>query len=218
MPTLDTTPGAPSSVPKGQVPVERLAAASTGAAPPRDADLVARIADHDETALAALHGRYAGTLLALCRRILGGAGEAEEVVQEAFLQVWRQAARYDPARSSVSSWLVLIARSRAIDRLRNRRVAERIATEAGADAPRVDASLDGIANVFFAERRARILAALDALPPEQREVIELAFFRGMTQNEIAQRTSTPLGTVKTRTLLAMKKLRAALAADLRELL
>jgi RNA polymerase sigma-70 factor (ECF subfamily) len=189
-----------------------------GAAPPRDAELVARIARGDEAALGVLYHRFAGTLLALCRRILGTAADAEDVVQEAFVQVWKQAARYDPDRSSVQSWLVLITRSRAIDRLRNRRVTDRIAVEAHADAPRIDASLDGIANVFFAERRARIRQALGALPAEQREVIELAFFRGLTQNEIALRTGTPLGTVKTRTLLAMKKLRQALGPDLKDLL
>jgi RNA polymerase sigma-70 factor (ECF subfamily) len=187
-------------------------------APLRDADLVARIADRDEIALATLYRRHAGTLLALGLRILGAAGDAEDVVQETFLQVWRQAARYDPTRSSVSSWLVLMARSRAIDRLRNRRVAERVVHAAEGEASEVDTSPGAERNVFFAERRARIRRALAALPAEQREVIELAFFRGLTQSEIALKTSTPLGTVKTRTLLAMKKLRAALETDLRELL
>jgi RNA polymerase sigma-70 factor (ECF subfamily) len=187
-------------------------------APLLDADLVGRIADRDETALATLYRRHAGTLLALSLRILGASGDAEDVVQETFLQVWRQAARYDPTRSSVNSWLVLIARSRAIDRLRSRRVAERIALAAEGEASEVDTSPAADRNVFFAERRARIRRALAALPAEQREVIELAFFRGLTQIEIALRTSTPLGTVKTRTLLAMKKLRAALETDLRELL
>jgi RNA polymerase sigma-70 factor (ECF subfamily) len=140
------------------------------------------------------------------------------VVQETFIQVWRQAARYDPARSSVTGWLVLIARSRAIDRLRTRRVAERSALEAGQEKPRVDTSPEGDRNVFLAERRGRIRRALAMLPGEQRTVIELAFFRGLTQSEISLRTGTPLGTVKTRTLLAMKKLRAALASELRELL
>jgi RNA polymerase sigma-70 factor (ECF subfamily) len=198
MPTLDSTPGA--------LP-----------APRRDADIVARIADRDEAALAELYDRFAPTLLAICGRILSNAGDAEDVVQEVFLQVWRQAARYDPGRSSVSGGLSLIARSRAIDRLRNRRVGERTAAEAHAESPR-DASPEGARNVFHAERRARIRSALADLPAEQRQVVELAFFRGLTQNEIAAETGTPLGTVKTRTLLAMKKLRQALASDLRELL
>lgn len=199
MPTPDTTQG-------------------TLPAPPRDAELLARIAERDESALGALYDRFAPTLLAICARILGSSGDADDVVQEVFLQVWRQASRYDPARSSVSGWLSLIARSRAIDRLRNRRVADRVAAESHAEDPRTDASPEGLRNVFLAERRARIEGALQALPAEQREVIELAFFRGLTQNEIAERTGTPLGTVKTRTLLAMKKLRKALAPDLGELL
>ena len=184
----------------------------------RDADLVARMIERDESALETLYSRHAPTLLALSRRILAAEADAEDVVQEAFLQAWRQASRYDPGRSSVTSWLVLIARSRAIDRLRGRRVAERVAIEAVVSDPAPDTSLTGERNVFFAERGARIRRALAALPAEQQEVIELSFFRGLTQTEIAQRTGTPLGTVKTRTLLAMKKLRAALRADLRELL
>jgi RNA polymerase sigma-70 factor (ECF subfamily) len=199
MTTPETSPGAPR------------------AARP-DADLVARIADRDEAALAVLYDRFAGTLLAIGTRILGSAGEAEDVVQEVFLQVWRQAGRYDPARASVSGWLSLITRSRAIDRLRNRRVGERTATDAYAERPESDASPEGATNVLFAERRTRIAEALRDLPAEQREVIQLAFFEGLTQNEIAVRTATPLGTVKTRTLLALKKLRNALREELEGLL
>lgn len=199
MPTPDTTQGAFS-------------------APPRDADLVARIAERDENALAALYDRFAATLLALCRRILGATADAEDVLQEVFLQVWRQAPRYDPTRASVSSWLILIARSRAIDRLRNRRVGERSAVDAAAAEPVRHASPEGPANVFLAERRARLREALASLPEEQREVVELAFFGGLTQSEISARTGIPLGTVKTRTLLAMKKLRKALESELEVLL
>jgi RNA polymerase sigma-70 factor (ECF subfamily) len=186
-------------------------------APPRDADLVRRVAERDESAMGELYDRFAPSLLAICGRILGRGAEADDVVQEVFLQVWRQAARYDSGRSSVAGWLALIARSRAIDRLRSRRVAERTADQANAENPRLHASSEGPRNVLFAERRARIADALGALPGEQREVIELAFFAGLTQSEIALRTGTPLGTVKTRTLLAMKKLRAALESELAEL-
>jgi RNA polymerase sigma-70 factor (ECF subfamily) len=191
-------------------------------APPRDRDLVARIAERNESALAMLYERFSGTIYALCLRILGASGDAEDVLQETFLQVWRQASRYDPTRSSVSSWLILIARSRAIDRLRSRRVAERAAVEAAVESsvsgPPEDASPEGVRNVFLGERRRRIRVALEALPAEQREVIELAFFRGLTQSEIALRTASPLGTVKTRTLLAMKKLRQELLPELEALL
>jgi len=95
-----------------------------------DGELLRRVRDRREEALAELYDRYASLLLALAHRVLGEAGEAEEVLQEAFLQVWNQAARYDPSRSSVSTWLILITRSRAIDRLRTRRVEERTTSAA----------------------------------------------------------------------------------------
>lgn len=183
-----------------------------------DAELVARIVDSDSAALAGLYDRFSPVLLALIRRVVGAAGDAEEVLQEVFIQVWRQADRYDSSRSSVSNWLSLITRSRSIDRLRKLQVKDRTAQAAFAEDPRLDTSPEGVRNVLFLERRDRIRSALDELPEAQRQVIELAFFKGMTQSEIAEGIGIPLGTVKTRTLLAMKKLREALKEDLRELL
>ena len=183
-----------------------------------DADLVARIVSRETEALGALYDRYARVLLALIRRIVGAAGEAEEVLQEVFLQVWNQAERYDSSRSSVSNWLSLISRSRSIDCLRKANVKERTARKAFEEDPRLDTSPEGPTDVLFVERRTRIRVALGDLPEEQRLVIELAFFKGLTQTEIAASTSIPLGTVKTRTLLAMKKLRRALRDDLKDLL
>ena len=185
---------------------------------PSDADLLARVVNHEPDALGDLYDRYSRILLALIRRIVGGAGEAEEVLQEAFLQVWNQAERYDPSRSSVSNWLSLISRSRSIDCLRKANVKERTAQKAFEEDPRLETSPEGPADVLFTERRIRIRRALRDLPVEQKAVIELAFFEGLTQTEIAERTGIPLGTVKTRTLLAMKKLRKALRDDLRDLL
>jgi RNA polymerase sigma-70 factor (ECF subfamily) len=183
-----------------------------------DAELVRRVVERDGDALSELYDRFSGVLLALIRRVVGGAGDAEEVLQEVFVQVWRQADRYDPKRSSVSNWLSLISRSRSIDRLRKVRVKERTAQAASVEDPRRDTSPEGARNVLFKERRARIREALGELPKEQRRVIELTFFEGMTQSEISHSTGIPLGTVKTRTLLAMKKLRKALQHELRELL
>jgi len=154
----------------------------------------------------------------LIQRVVGAAGDAEEVLQEVFVQVWKQADRYDAKRSSVSNWLTLITRSRSIDRLRKLQVKDRTAQAAFAEDPRIDTSPEGARNVLFVERRVRIRAALAELPDAQSQVIELAFFEGLTQSEIAGKTGIPLGTVKTRTLLAMKKLREALREDLRELL
>ncbi len=193
-------------------------AAAAPSAREHDLRLLERIAEGDGVALAELYDRLAPMLLALARRILEDPAEAEEVVQEAFLQVWNQAGRYEARRSAVSTWLVLITRSRSIDRLRTRRVVGRTLEGFQQERKGDHASPEGAASVQDEERRLRVRRELDTLPPDQREVLELAFFEGLTQNEIAERTGTPLGTVKTRTLLAMKKLRKALQDEIRELL
>jgi len=194
---------------------------SRSTAPLRSSDdlaIVRRIGRSDAAALAELYDRYAGMLLALARRILGAGGEAEEVLQESLLQVWNQAERYDPARSSVSTWLILITRSRALDRLRSRVARDRTKEAAAAEPPLPDTSSRGEEHVLHRERHDRVRAALAELPDEQRRVLELAFYEGLSQSEIATRTGTPLGTVKTRALLGMKKLRQALRPILRELM
>ena len=183
-----------------------------------ETDLVRRIAAGDEPALAELYDRYAGLLVALSRRVLGNQQEAEDVLQDVFVQVWNQAPRYESRRSSVSTWLVMIARSRSIDRLRSRKVQERTAQTAHQLDPKTDTSPEGMGNVLHSERHGRVRDELAKLPAEQRQVLELAFFGGFTQTEISSQTGVPLGTVKTRTLLAMKKLRKALKAEIEELL
>ena len=183
-----------------------------------DAQIVRRIGAGDSAALAELYDRYSGMLQALAARVLGNIGDAEEVLQEAFLQVWRQAGRWDPARSSVSTWLVLITRSRAIDRLRSRNVKQRTLTAVQSENRNTHTSPQGARDVLLSERRKRLDTEMQALPTEQRDVLEMAFYRGMTQREISESTGIPLGTVKTRTLLAMKKLRTALAAEIEDLL
>lgn len=183
-----------------------------------DVALVKRIGEGDEQALASLYDRYAGLLTSLSRRILHDPSDAEETLQEVFVQVWKQAARYDSRRSSVSTWLVLITRSRSIDRLRSRQVKDRTLDSLQQEKSPTHTSHEGTSNVLLTERRKRLRAELAVLPAEQRRVLELAFFQGLTQSEISDSTGIPLGTVKTRTLLAMKKLRAALAADIGDLL
>ena len=183
-----------------------------------DAFLVRQVADRRPEALAELYDRYSPTLLGLAKRVLGNTSDAEEVLQEVFVHVWNHAGRYDAGRSSVPTWLVLIARSRAIDRLRSRRVVERTHEAAQQESPGEHTSPEGADNVFMQERRERVRRELAKLPPEQREVLEMAFYQGLTQTEIATRADIPLGTVKTRTLLAMKKLRNALRPEIRELL
>ena len=193
---------------------------------PHDADLeaapdpalVAAVAAGDAAALSLLYDRFSGMLMGLAHRILGDAADAEEILQEAFLQAWRQAGRYDPKRSSVSTWLVLITRSRAIDRLRSRKVKDRTLLGVRQEKKGSHTSPEGVADVLRDERGRRLRREMALLPSEQREVLEMAFFRGMTQSEIARRTGIPLGTVKTRSLLAMRKLRKALSEEIEELL
>lgn len=183
-----------------------------------DLALLRQVADGQAEALGVLYDRYAPTLLALGKRILGSLTDAEEILQEVFLYVWNHAARYDRSRSSVSTWLVLVARSRAIDRLRTRKVVERTHETAHQEAPPGHASPEGLDAVFVRERRERVRGEMDKLPPEQKQVLEMAFYEGLSQSEIAVKADLPLGTVKTRTLLAMKKLRGALRDEIRQLL
>jgi RNA polymerase sigma-70 factor (ECF subfamily) len=183
-----------------------------------DLEIVGRMRNGEAEALAELYDRYAPLLLAVTRRILGAAGDAEEALQETLLQAWNQAERYDPSRSSVSTWLILIARSRALDRLRSRGARDRAAVAAAAEPPPLDTSSRLDEHVLHGERRRRVRQAVAELPEEQRRVIELAFYEGLSQSEIATRTGAPLGTVKTRALLGMKKLRQALRSDIRELM
>jgi RNA polymerase sigma-70 factor (ECF subfamily) len=191
---------------------------SSPAEPLTDAALVRLVVDRRPEALSALYDRYAPALLAVTRRILGSPADAEEVLQEVFLHVWNHAGRYDAGRSSVSTWLILIARSRGIDRLRARKVVERTHETSAQGNPVEHASPEGVENVFLQERRERMREEMGKLPDEQRQVLEMAFYEGLSQSEIAARSGLPLGTVKTRTLLAMKKLRNALRDQIRELL
>ena len=183
-----------------------------------DAELLEAMARGEQDALGELYDRFSANLLALAGRVLKSSADAEEVLQEVFIHAWNQAERYDPARSSVSTWLVLITRSRAIDRLRSRKVSDRTTLAMQREKTHDHTSPEGVGNVLAHERRERVRDELKKLPPEQRQVLELAFYGGMTQSEIAESTETPLGTVKTRTLLAMKKLRKALDDEIRELL
>ena len=183
-----------------------------------DGVLVRLVDDRRPEALEVLYARYAPSLLALSKRILGSLPDAEEVLQEIFLYIWNHPRRYDSARSSVATWLMLLARSRAIDRLRTRKVVERTHENSALGNPAPHASSDSLDTVFLEQRRERVQRELDRLPPEQRQVLEMAFYQGLSQSEIAAKADLPLGTVKTRTLLAMKKLRNALRDEIRQLL
>ena len=177
-----------------------------------DTELLGAVTSRDAEGLAALYDRYATGLNGLALRITGDSADAEEVVSDVFAQVWRDASRFDPARGSVATWLVTITRSRALDVLRARGRRARLAESAARETP-VQAAAMGTppehadARTFAAEREVRVRDALAALPDEQRQVLELAYFAGMSQSEIAAELATPLGTIKTRARLAFVKLR-----------
>ena len=154
-------------------------------------------------------------LYAVAYRIVGQRADAEEVVLEAFAQAWREAPRFEPGRGSVAGWLTMIARSRALDLVRARSRRDRITASAAADRPGTPPAWaswrpDPGGALDHAERRARSAQALDTLSPPQRQAIELAYFEGLSQSEIAERLQEPLGTMKTRVRLGMQKLRECL--------
>jgi RNA polymerase sigma-70 factor, ECF subfamily len=190
---------------------------AAGAVPAADLDgaLLRRMAAGDESALGALYDRWSALVHSVVARIVADPGDAEELVEETFLQAWRQAGRYEGARGGVSTWLVVMARSRALDRVRlagHRRAAAaeplESAEAAGSLRPSDDTPLDA---AEIAETRQIVHAAMEKLPADQRETLELAYFKGMSQSEIAEATGQPLGTVKTRCRLGLQKLREALS-------
>jgi RNA polymerase sigma-70 factor (ECF subfamily) len=174
-----------------------------------DIALLKAIVAKDEAALAKLYDRYRVILFGLLMRILNNREEAEDVLQEVFLQVWRRAADFDENRGRPFTWLVTLTRSRGIDRLRTLAVRERVAI-AGAK-EESEAVSDAASDAFRSEQRGLVTDALDQLPDEQKRPLMLAYFDGLTQSEIAARLGAPLGTVKTRMRTGMMKLREVLA-------
>jgi RNA polymerase sigma-70 factor (ECF subfamily) len=183
--------------------------------PVADSDLVTQAAVGDERAVAELYDRYGQVLYAVAYRIVGQRADAEEVVLDAFAQAWREATRFDTSRGSVAGWLTTIARSRALDLVRARSRRDRITATAAAERPDSSPAMGGwrvdpSTAVDLAERRRQVQLAMEALSPPQRRAIELAYFEGLSQSEIAELLQEPLGTIKTRVRLGMQKLREAL--------
>jgi RNA polymerase sigma-70 factor (ECF subfamily) len=176
----------------------------------QEIQLIQRMAAGDENALGELYDRWRNIVFALAARIVGDARDAEEVLEDAFWQAWRQAPRYDASRGTVGTWLLTIARSRALDRVRaqSRRlpVDERLDAES-----ELEPEPDSGEPLERADERRIVRVALDELPKEQRQTLELAYFEGLSQSEIAKRTGEPLGTIKTRMRLALRKMRERLS-------
>ena len=199
--------------------VEGLASAETEAAtrpldylsaPPER--VVAEIARHDIHALEALYDRYGDIVYSVSLRVVGDTQLAEDITQEVFLRLWRRPDLFDESRGRFLTWLLSVARNRAIDELRSRvRRHAHEAQDAAAEAlPAKDEGDDPLAQALHLDERVAVRRALALLPPEQRLVIELAYFGGYTQQEIATRLRQPLGTVKTRVRLGLQKLRPLL--------
>jgi RNA polymerase sigma-70 factor, ECF subfamily len=178
-----------------------------------DADrlLLDRMAGGDHQAFAELYDRHARPVFSLALRIVRDQRDAEEVVQDVFAQAWRQSGRYSASRGSVIAWLMTLARSRALDRLRGRRARP----DASADSDPIVAIPDSAApadeQLSASARAGRVRAAVEALPLVERLAIELAFFEGLTHTEVADRLEQPLGTVKTRIRQGLLKLRDQLS-------
>ena len=177
-----------------------------------DRQLVLAVADGSSEALGRLYDRHAATVYALARRILSRLEDAEEVVQDVFAQVWRQAHQYRTDRATVAGWIVMLARTRAIDRLRSRRARpdEDRGIDPAAASPMASSGPTPEQTVLAADVAARVRQALAGLPEKERDLLELAYYRGLTHTEIAEQTGIPLGTVKTRIRSGMDALRGAL--------
>lgn len=180
----------------------------------QDAALLARIRDRDERAMEELYGRFSGPLYSLAYQVTGADRFAQDVVQEVFIAVWKDAGRFDPNRGALSSWLFSLARHKAIDLVR--REANVRKRTADVDLSFEEAPDDVHQEAWLNHRRDRVRAAITELPDAQREALELAFFAGLTHVEVAERLGIPLGTAKTRIRTALLKLREQIGTSLSE--
>ena len=174
--------------------------------PEEDAILLGRVTRGDEAAMAALYDRYSRVVYSVALRVLRDASAAEDILQEIFMQIWRQPESFVSARGSLAGWLAVVARNRSIDVLRRKKPTEQV--EDVALATPGNLAEEGERNIMM--QRAKIVIA--QLPPEQRKTLEMAFFDGLTHSEIAEMTGDPLGTVKTRIRSALLVLRKAFQA------
>ena len=184
-----------------------------------DHELVSRMAAGDERALGQFYDRFSNLVYSLAFKILGDSADAEEAVADAFLQVWNTAEKFDAGRASPAAWVTMITRTRALDRVRSRKRRALVLETATAESDDVEATALPISSqgnqpdrqAEQADFRGRVERTLRELPDNQRKVIELAYFGGLSHSEIAETLNEPLGTIKTRVRSALSKLRGALA-------
>jgi RNA polymerase sigma-70 factor, ECF subfamily len=177
----------------------------------QDRQCLERVRQGDTRALAELYDRYTPLLYPVVLRILRSGAEADDALQEAWLQVWKRSATYDPKRGSVAAWLLTVARTRALDRYRS--LAARGRAESKVDPDPVNAPADPQADATRGQIGERVREAMASLEPRQREVIEIAYFQGLSQSEIAEKIGAPLGTVKSWTRQALTRLREMLPQE-----
>ena len=176
---------------------------------PSDLELMRGIQAENPDALSQLYDRYNGILKALILRVVHNEAEADDLLQEIFMEIWKQAKNFSPEKGKPLGWMVTLARRRAIDGLRKRQAYQRAEERLQAETEQQpDAWVQNTTEeeITFSDTRTLVRKMLDRVPPAQRQAIELAFFRGMSQREIAAKTNTPLGTVKTRLELGLKKI------------
>jgi RNA polymerase sigma-70 factor (ECF subfamily) len=194
-------------MPDGQ---DRVNTSSTGEAD--DRALLRAVAAGDKEALRQLYTRHSAVLFALSLRVLSDHTEAEDVLQEAFVQIWKTAGSFDEGRGKPLGWLIMLTRSRAIDRLRSRKTRSRVTESMANDSSQSGETTTPSDEAQASEAQRTVRDALKSLPSEQRVPIEMAYFGGLTQFEIAQQLSQPLGTVKTRMRNGMMRLREQLGS------
>jgi RNA polymerase sigma-70 factor, ECF subfamily len=174
----------------------------------RDIELLRQIAAGDRTSFAEFYDRHSTLMFSVACKILNDTSEAEDVLQEAFVQIWEKAGKFDPKLGKASSWAAILVRNKAIDRIRASQRRTRLAEEAGAE-QEAAANVEGTANktIYGHEKANLVQLAIVELPVEQRQAIELAYFSGLTQDEISKKLNQPLGTIKARIRRGLLKLR-----------
>lgn len=180
------------------------------------AGLLSAMAQGDKSALGQLYDALAKPLYSLAYRVLNDGTEAQDVVHDVFVQIWQKAATYDASRGTVFSWAATLTRNRAIDRVRTRKRRAELLTEFAPDlqAESPESHHDSAASLWVRQKATTVRAALSQLAPDQQKAIELAFFSGCTQQQIAEKLNAPLGTIKARIRRGLFKLREILPAQL----